>query len=64
MVVQDSGWPLVYWVADLHTGELVRTMRCIFMAKGVAEDVTSDGALVFRGHEFQKFCATLGIRHR
>ena len=53
----------MYSATDLHKGDFIGKLRCIFIANGVSEEVTLNRATVFTGHEFQESSATWCVYH-
>ena len=60
-----SAWITLYHLAQSATSkQLISTCRSLFIAYGVAEELSSDGGPQFTSHEFQHFLRDWGVSHR
>ena len=60
-----SGWITIHYYPNGATSKkLISTCREIFLAYGVAEEVSTDGGPQFKSHEFTEFLDHWGVTHR
>ena len=66
VVDRFSGWICVYWfrASEVTSLKLQNTLRDLFAAYGVAEELSSDGGPQFKANQFQQFLKLWGVEHR